>query len=181
VGIRRIKACLNGGRARAEHAAVPTTPAELAEATAAAVAVGAEAVHVHPRSASGAESLAAEDIGAAVRAIRARCPGTPVGVSTGLWISGGNPAARHAAVEAWLNLSEVERPDFASVNVGELGSVAIARTLLAGGIGVEAGIWTSADAEALPRGATGYSSKSSRPQRRMPPHWRRTFSAGSTP
>jgi uncharacterized protein (DUF849 family) len=37
-----IKACLNGGTSRAEHASVPQTPGELAAEAAAAVRAGAE-------------------------------------------------------------------------------------------------------------------------------------------
>jgi len=50
-----IKACLNGGRTRAEHPSVPQTPAELAAEAAAAFRAGAGAIHVHPRDPSGAE------------------------------------------------------------------------------------------------------------------------------
>ncbi len=59
--IRRIRACLNGGRSPDEHPAGPATPAELAAAAEGAVAAGAEAVHVHPRAGNGAESLAAAE------------------------------------------------------------------------------------------------------------------------
>ena len=38
--IERMKACLNGGRSRADHPAVPLTPAELAASAVAAVAAG---------------------------------------------------------------------------------------------------------------------------------------------
>jgi uncharacterized protein (DUF849 family) len=86
--VERLKVCLNGGRSRADHPAVPLSPAELAASAEAAVAAGAEAVHVHPRNADGIESLAAAEIGAAVAAIRQACPGIAVGVSTGLWITG---------------------------------------------------------------------------------------------
>nr|WP_027141294.1 3-keto-5-aminohexanoate cleavage protein [Pseudofrankia saprophytica] len=147
--IRRIKACLNGGRGRSEHAAVPVTPTELAVAAAGAAAAGAEAVHLHPRDEAGAESLAAVDIGAAVRAVRQRCPGTQVGVSTGLWIAGGDPKVRLAAVGTWARLPVPERPGFASVNVSEPGFEAVVESLLASGIEVEAGVWSVADADAL--------------------------------
>ncbi|WP_433717353.1 3-keto-5-aminohexanoate cleavage protein [Actinoplanes sp. CA-051413] len=147
--IRRIKACLNGGRARGEHPAVPVTPAELAVAAAQAVAAGAEAVHVHPRGADGAESLDPADIGAAVAAVRASCPGTPVGVSTGLWITGGDVARRHATVARWADLGADQRPSFASVNVGEDGFAELAALLRAAGVGVEAGVWSPRDAERL--------------------------------
>ena len=46
-----VKACLNGGRTRAEHHAVPQSAAELALDAVAARAAGAFAVHVHPRDA----------------------------------------------------------------------------------------------------------------------------------
>ncbi len=52
-----IKACLNGGATRAEHPSVPQTPDELAAEASAAVSTGAGAVHLHPRDASGAETL----------------------------------------------------------------------------------------------------------------------------
>src|ERR1700729_988179 len=119
--IQRMKACLNGRRGRDEHPAVPVTPAQLAAAAAGAVAAGAEAIHVHPRDASGRESLLAADVGAAVAAVRQACPGGPVGVTTGLWVPGGPPAARQAAVSGWVALPAAARPDFASVNLGEAG------------------------------------------------------------
>ncbi|GAA3351695.1 3-keto-5-aminohexanoate cleavage protein [Amorphoplanes nipponensis] len=145
--IRRLKACLNGGRSRAEHPAVPVTAAELARDAAQAVAAGAEAVHLHPRGPDGAESLDAADIGAAVAAVRQRCPGLAVGVSTGLWITGGDVAARHAAVARWAGLPAGRRPAFASVNAGEDGFAALTGLLGAAGIAVEAGVWSPADAE----------------------------------
>ena len=147
--IRRIKACLNGGRTRDEHPAVPITPAELAHAAAQAVAAGAEALHVHPRDADGAESLAAADIGAAVAAVRASCPGIPVGVSTGLWITRGDVDRRHAYVARWARLPDAQRPAFASVNAGEEGFAALAALLAGSGVDVEAGVWTAAEAERL--------------------------------
>ncbi|MGP8001971.1 MAG: 3-keto-5-aminohexanoate cleavage protein [Streptosporangiaceae bacterium] len=147
--IRALKACLNGKRNRAGHPAVPVTPAELARDAAAAVAAGAEAVHLHARGPDGAESVRAADVGAAVAAVRQACPGTPVGVSTGLWITGGDPAARQAGVAGWAALAAAERPDFASVNVCEDGWAEVARTLARAGIGIEAGVWSVADASVL--------------------------------
>ena len=133
-----IKACLNGARPR------PATPAELAAEAVAAARAGAVAVHVHPRDATGRESLAAADIGAAVSAVRAARPGLPVGVSTGIWMTGGDAPLRSALIDSW-----VVRPDFASVNVHEEGFADLVRRLDAAGIGVEAGVWTPADADAL--------------------------------
>jgi uncharacterized protein (DUF849 family) len=119
--VRLIKACLNGKRSQAEFPAVPVTPGELARDAAAAVAAGAEAIHLHARGGDSAESVQAADIGAAVTAVRGACPGVPVGVSTGLWITRGDTAARQAAVADWASLTAGARPDFASVNVSEDG------------------------------------------------------------
>ncbi|MCA2216375.1 3-keto-5-aminohexanoate cleavage protein [Jidongwangia harbinensis] len=138
--IRRIKACLNGGRT---DPPVPVTPAQLADAATGAVAAGAEAVHLHPRGPDGHESLAAADVGAAVSA--ARRAGAPVGVSTGLWITGGDVAARQRLVRGWAELDD--RPDFASVNVGEEGYAGLVDTLTGLGVAVEAGVWTPAEAD----------------------------------
>ncbi len=149
IPVRTLKACLNGKRSRAEHPAVPVTPGELADAAATAVAAGAEAVHLHARGPAGTESVLAADVGAAVAAVRQACPDTPVGVSTGLWITGGDPAARQAGVVGWAGLAAAERPDFASVNVSEAGWAEVAHTLAATGIGIEAGVWSVADVRRL--------------------------------
>jgi uncharacterized protein (DUF849 family) len=147
--IRQLKACLNGRRSQADYPAVPVTPGELARDAAAAVAAGAEAIHLHARGPDGGESVQAADVGAAVAAVRAACPGTPVGVSTGLWITHGDAAARHAAVAGWAGLDLAARPDFASVNVSEEGWAGVARVLGAAGIAVEAGVWSAADVPVL--------------------------------
>ena len=149
--ITQLKACLNGKRSQAEFPAVPVTPGELARDAAAAVSAGAEAIHLHARGGDGAESVRAADVGAAVAAIRAACPGVAVGVSTGLWITHGDAAARQAAVAAWSGLAPGERPDFASVNVSEDGWAGVARSLGAAGIAVEAGVWSAADVQVLAR------------------------------
>ncbi|WP_328424759.1 3-keto-5-aminohexanoate cleavage protein [Micromonospora sp. NBC_00389] len=131
-----LKACLNGGRGREAHPAVPLTPAELAADAARCAALGVAAVHVHPRDAAGAESLRPAVTADALTAIRAARPGLPVGVSTGAWIEP-DPAARVAAVRAWPVL-----PDFASVNAHEPGAEAVAAALHERGVLVEAGLWT---------------------------------------
>jgi len=147
--IRQIKACLNGGRLAGEHPALPVTPEQLAAAASGAVVAGAEAVHMHPRDANGAESLAAADVGAAVAAVRAACPGTPVGVSTGLWITGGDVERRRELVRTWGDLPSEARPDFASVNLSEDGFAALAAHLGQAGIDVEAGVWSRAEVDTL--------------------------------
>lgn len=147
--VERLKVCLNGGRNRQDHAAVPLTPAELAASAADAVAAGAEAVHLHPRRADGGESLQAADVAAAVTAVRQACPATPVGVSTGLWITGGDQVARRSAVAGWAGLPAADRPDFASVNLSEPGWAELRAVLAWSGMAAEAGIWSVADAEQL--------------------------------
>jgi uncharacterized protein (DUF849 family) len=138
-----VKACLNGGRSIAEHPAVPRTAAELAADAVAVRAAGAWAVHVHPRDASGAETLAARCCDDAVRAIRAAAPGLAVGLSTAETIER-DPFARAATLSTWR-----ERPDFVSVNVSELGWAGIVRAALHAGIAVEAGLGTPDDAREL--------------------------------
>jgi uncharacterized protein (DUF849 family) len=140
-----VKACLNGGRSRDEHPAVPLTPAELAADALAARRAGAFAVHVHPRDARGAQTLGAAACDAAVAAIRRAAPGLPVGLSTSAQIDP-DPFARAAAVTSWR-----QRPDFVSVNLSELGWAGIVRAALHAGIGVEAGLEKEADAEELAR------------------------------
>jgi len=144
-----MKVCLNGGRSRGDHPAVPLTPAELAASAAAAVAAGAEAVHLHPRRADGGESLLPGDVAAAVTAVRLACPATPVGVSTGLWITGGDSAARRSAVAAWARLPAAARPDFASVNLSEAGWADLCGLLAWAGVAAEAGIFSLGDADQL--------------------------------
>jgi uncharacterized protein (DUF849 family) len=147
--VTRMKVCLNGERIPAEHPRVPLTPGELARAAESSVAAGAQAIHLHPRDRDGSESLAAQDVGAAVGAVRAACPGVGVGVTTGLWITGGDPHARAVAVQGWAGLDDDSRPDFASVNVSEAGWAELSAALHVAGIATEAGVWSVADTRAL--------------------------------
>ena len=140
-----VKACLNGGRTRAEHSGIPQTPAELATDAVAVRRAGAFAVHVHPRDASGAQTMKAALCDATVSAIRAAARALPVGLSTSEAIDP-DPFARAAAVRTWRN-----RPDFVSVNLWELGWAGIVRAALHAGIAVEAGLSRPADAEELAR------------------------------
>jgi uncharacterized protein (DUF849 family) len=140
-----VKACLNGGRTRADHAAVPLTPAELAADAIAVRRAGAFAVHVHPRDRDGAQTMETKACAAVVAAIRAAAPRLPVGLSTSAAIDP-DPFARAAAISAWR-----EKPDFVSVNLSELGWAGLARAAVHAGIAVEAGLATVADAEELSR------------------------------
>jgi uncharacterized protein (DUF849 family) len=138
-----IQAALNGTRSWTEHPEVPITPARQATEARASVAAGANAIHVHVCDADGSESLQPEDLAETIAAIRAACPGIPMGVSTGSWIVP-NLDKRLALVRAWTVL-----PDFASVNLHEEGAVEVMRLLLDKGVGVEAGVWNAPAACAL--------------------------------
>jgi len=138
-----IQACLNGRRTRDEHPNIPLTPAELAQAAQDAVQAGARALHVHPRDASGLETLEPEPVAAAIRALREACPGIELGVTTGFWITG-DVARRLERIAAWSEL-----PDTASVNLGEPGAAELCAVLADRGIGVELGIASVADAKIL--------------------------------
>jgi uncharacterized protein (DUF849 family) len=138
-----IKACLNGSREPGAHPALPLTPDELAADAERAVAAGARALHIHPRRLDGAQSFDAQDVTAALSAIRARCPDTPVGVTTAAWIEP-DVSRRLRQVQEWTVL-----PDFASVNFSEPGVADLCQALHACGIGIEAGLSTTADVDLL--------------------------------
>lgn len=134
-----IKAAINGGRSKDEHAAVPVSPDELATDASACLKAGANAVHLHVRSTAGLESLDPEDVARTLLAVQPVCPLEQIGVSTGAWIVP-DTAERLETVRAW----EVF-PGFASVNFIEEGATELARLLLSRGIEVEAGL-SEADA-----------------------------------
>jgi len=130
-----LQAALNGGRSRGEHARVPLSAEELARDARACVDAGAGAVHLHPRDEHGRETLDAHLVDAVVARVGEAC-GVPVGVSTGAWIAGDVAAA----VRGW------REPAYASVNLSEPAALEVARALAERGIGIEAGVWSVADA-----------------------------------
>jgi uncharacterized protein (DUF849 family) len=138
-----LQAALNGPFTKSHHPAVPVTAAELAADAAACRRAGAGAFHLHPRDADGIERMAAAVVDEVVRTVRHGL-GCPVGVTTGAWIEP-ELAHRIGLVAAWTE------PDYTSVNLSEDGSIDLADALLAAGIGVEAGVWTVADAQLLVR------------------------------
>ena len=140
-----IQACLNGGTTRADHPAVPLTPAELAAEARAAAAAGAQAFHLHPRDPHGAQTLQQSHVLAAVAAVR-DTTGLPVGVTTGIWTVDGDTGRRMSLVADWTG---PHRPDYASINVNEPGTDALADLLTGLGIAIEAGVWTVDDARSL--------------------------------
>jgi uncharacterized protein (DUF849 family) len=138
-----LKAAINGARAPGEHPRLPLAPDDQAAQASESFAAGAGAVHAHARDRAGSESLAAADVAALTRAVRARCGSRPFGVSTGAWILP-DPAERVAAIAGWTVL-----PDFASVNFSEQGCLDAAAAVLALGVGLEAGLGSEADAALL--------------------------------
>lgn len=140
-----VQAALNGGTTRAQHPAVPLTPAELAVQARAAAQAGAAEFHLHPRDDSGAQTLEPRHVLAAVAATRA-ATGLPVGVTTGIWTVGGDLARRLALVGQWTGPG---RPDYASVNLNEPGTEDLADLLTRLGIKIEAGVWSAEDARLL--------------------------------
>lgn len=138
-----LQACLNGGRGRDFHPALPSTPAELARDAKAAVAAGAEELHVHPRGLDGAQSLEVADIAASLAAIRAVVPGVPVGIST-LWTIPPGGRARQPPIRHWQVL-----PDYVSVNLSEEDAPEIMALMIRRGIGIEVGLATVTDARRL--------------------------------
>jgi uncharacterized protein (DUF849 family) len=138
-----LEAALNGGRTVEEHPAVPRTPEELAAEGRSAVAAGARVLHLHPYDADGVETLAAEPCAAALRAVRAVCPGIPVSLSTSAEIEP-DPDRRLSLVAGWTEL-----PELVSANQGERGIVELCAHLLARGVGIEAGLLSVEDARAF--------------------------------
>jgi uncharacterized protein (DUF849 family) len=107
----------------------------LAAAAVAAHQSGAQAVHLHPKTPDGVDSLHGSEVAAAVTAVRAAAPGLPLGVTTGFWALP-DADARLRAVDGWTVL-----PDFASLNWHEPGSEELAHLLLTKGVGVEVGLF----------------------------------------
>jgi uncharacterized protein (DUF849 family) len=136
-----VKACINGARTPEAHPNLPVTPEQLAAAALAAHQAGAKAVHMHPKTADGVDTLDPGIVGAAVSAVRHTVPGLPLGVTTGLWALP-DENERWRVVESWTEL-----PDFASVNWHEPGAAQLADLLLTRGVGVEAGIFHAEAAE----------------------------------
>jgi uncharacterized protein (DUF849 family) len=138
-----LQAALNGARTSSEHPAIPHTPDELAREARAAVAAGADVVHVHAFDDAGVETLEAGPCAATLRAIRAACPGTKISLTTTSAIEP-DPARRLALVSAWD-----EQPDLVTANLGEPGILELIDLLLERGVGIEAGLMEIADAHAF--------------------------------
>ncbi|MFI8828013.1 3-keto-5-aminohexanoate cleavage protein [Streptomyces sp. NPDC053431] len=126
-----LQVCLNGGRGPGDGAAVPMSPVAMAEAAGAAVAAGADEVHVHPRTPCGGDTLSPRVLADTLAALRAAVT-VPVGVTTGASAEP-DPVRRLARVRSWTAL-----PDRATVAWHEPGAEVLAAALLDRGVAVDA-------------------------------------------
>lgn len=135
-----LQVALNGDRV---HPAAPRTPRAIAEAARASVDAGAHSVHVHAFDDTGRETLDGAACARVLGAIRERCPGTPISLTTSAAIVA-DPDERLRIVERWDEL-----PDLVSANQGEPGIAALCELLLARGVAIEAGLLSVDDARAF--------------------------------
>jgi uncharacterized protein (DUF849 family) len=126
-----LQVALNGNR---DHPAVPRTPEELARDARVVVEAGARLLHLHPYDDQGRETLAAKPCAAALRAVRAACPGFPISLTTSASVEP-DPNRRRSLIAAWTEL-----PDLVSANMGEEGILELCDLLIERGIGIEAGL-----------------------------------------
>ena len=131
-----LQVALNGDR---QYDAVPKSPEAMGVDAEASVRAGAHSIHVHAYDDAGRETLNAAECGAAVRAIRARCPGVPISLTTSATIIP-DPIKRLAVVRSWTEL-----PDLVSANQGEAGIVELSEWLMSRGVEIEAGLLSPAD------------------------------------
>lgn len=132
-----LQAALNGDR---DHPATPHAPEEIAAEARAAVDAGARSLHLHPYDGQGRETLVAEPCAAALRAVRSACPGVQVSLSTSAAIEP-DPERRYVLVAGWTEL-----PDLVTANQGEAEIIALCESLIARGVGIEAGLLSLDDA-----------------------------------
>jgi uncharacterized protein (DUF849 family) len=137
-----LQAALNGDRI---HPAAPRSPAAIAEAARAVVDAGAQSVHVHAFDDAGRETLEGAACAKVLRTIRALCPETPISLTTSAAIVG-DPEERFSLVEAWE-----EMPDLVTANQGEPGIAELCELLLSRGVGIEAGLLSTEDAQSFVR------------------------------
>ncbi len=104
---------------------------------------GANSLHVHVFDRAGKETLDGQACGEVLRAIRQRCPSTPISLTTSATIIP-DPRERLRVVAAWDVL-----PDLVTANQGEPGIVELCELLLARGVEIEAGLLSLSDARAF--------------------------------
>ena len=135
---------MNGAYTAADHPAVPVTLEQIVADARACREAGAASVHFHPHRPGALDSMAADVLDPVVAAVRAAVPGLEISCSTHAEIDLGGAADHRAAVRAWTC-----PPDLVSLNLAEPGSVELGAELLAAGVGIEAGVFTLEDADAL--------------------------------
>src|SRR4029450_10542872 len=135
-----LQAALNGDR---DHPAVPRTPEQLASEARASVDAGARVLHLHPYDADGRQTFEAEPCAAAIRAVRAVCPGIQISLSTSAEIEA-DPERRRSLVGGWTEL-----PELVTANQGEEGIVDLCALLAERGVGIEAGVLVLGGGRAL--------------------------------
>lgn len=140
-----VKAAINGGRTADEHPAVPVSLEAIITAVGAATMAGADVVHVHARTADGGQTIAPDEIGTLVRAVRSAVPDAVIGTTTGLWTCSGH-AERMELLAAW---PDDALPDFASVAFCEEGAAEAAELVLERGMVLESAVWSMDDIPAL--------------------------------
>lgn len=140
-----LAVALNGARSPNEHPAIPRTPQELAEAARAAVEAGGQVLHLHAYDPSGVETLAAGPCAAALRAVRAACPGIPISLTTWADIES-DSRHRLELIAGWTEL-----PELVTANQGEAGILELCEHLMRRGVGIEAGLLSLGDAQAFVR------------------------------
>jgi uncharacterized protein (DUF849 family) len=136
-----LQAAVNGDRSKADHPAVPVTEDEVIRDVRQCLAAGAREFHIHVRDAAGHPTLEPGQVDRAASAART-AGAQAAGVTTEAAIEP-NFQRRLAQISKWT------QPAYSSVNLCEEGAVEVMRTLLAAGIGIEAGLWSPQDAEAL--------------------------------
>lgn len=136
----KLHAALNGDR---DHPAAPHTPETIAAEASAAVAAGAEVVHLHPFDDAGRQTLDTSFSADTVRAVRLACPGVPISLSTSADIEP-DPERRLELIAEWTEL-----PDLVSANQGETGIRDVCELLLGRGVQIEAGLLHHTDASAF--------------------------------
>jgi uncharacterized protein (DUF849 family) len=140
-----LEAALNGSRSSTEHPAIPKSPEELADESRAALDAGAQVLHLHAYDSTGVETLAADSCAAALRAVRTRCPGVPISLTTSAEIEP-DPSRRFELVSDWVDL-----PDLVTANQGEPGILELCNHLADRGVGIEAGLLDLNDAKEFVR------------------------------
>lgn len=111
-----IEVAVNGGRSRAEHAAIPCTPAEVADDARRCAAAGASVLHFHAQDADGNWTAESQWYAKAIRLVRAATSGMLISLTS--IRPAGVPVDAVLDSLAALARSPETVPDLISVNLG---------------------------------------------------------------